>query len=33
MADDPGSKFLFELLDQLQQDPAAHTCAAAGALA
>jgi len=25
MAEDPGSKFLFELLDQLQQDPAAHT--------
>ncbi len=25
MTDDPGSRFLFELLDQLQQDPAAHT--------
>jgi DNA primase len=25
MADDPGSRFLFELLDQLQQEPAAHT--------
>src|SRR4029077_19901215 len=23
--DDPGSRFLFELLDQLQQEPAAHT--------
>jgi DNA primase len=25
MTDDPGSRFLFELLDHLQQDPAAHT--------
>jgi DNA primase len=25
MTDDPGSRFLFDLLDQLQQDPAAHT--------
>jgi DNA primase len=25
MTDDPGSRFLFELLDQLQQEPAAHT--------
>jgi DNA primase len=25
MTDDPGSRFLFELLDQLQQDPAAHS--------
>jgi DNA primase len=25
MADDPGSKFLFELIDQLQQEPAANT--------
>ncbi len=25
MADDPGSRFLFDLLDQLQQEPAAHT--------
>ena len=23
--DDPGARFLFELIDQLQQDPAAHT--------
>jgi DNA primase len=25
MTDDPGSRFLFDLLDQLQQEPAAHT--------
>ena len=25
MTDDPGSRFLFELLDQLQQEPAANT--------
>jgi DNA primase len=25
MNDDPGSRFLFELIDQLQQEPAAHT--------
>src|SRR4051812_12139114 len=25
MADDPGSRFIFELIDQLQQDPAAST--------
>jgi DNA primase len=25
MTDDPGSRFLFDLLDQLQQDPAANT--------
>jgi DNA primase len=25
MAEDAGSRFLFELLDQLQQEPAAHT--------
>jgi DNA primase len=25
MTDDPGSRFLFELIDQLQQDPAANT--------
>jgi hypothetical protein len=25
MADDPGSKFLFDLIDQLQQEPAANT--------
>jgi DNA primase len=25
MTDDPGSRFLFDLLDRLQQDPAAHT--------
>lgn len=25
MNDDPGSRFLFELVDQLQQEPAAHT--------
>jgi hypothetical protein len=25
MTDDPGSRFLFELIDQLQQEPAANT--------
>ena len=33
MTDDPGSRFLFELIDQLQQEPAANTGRAARALA